>query len=88
MSFKDIIAEDVHRTFMNPEEFSDIHNLNGVTHSITSLFLHNFFYAFIAVATFLPLYLVQKAHPVPVPDSFIVTSFAATLPVSFTSYYF
>lgn len=30
MSFKDIIAEDVHRTFMNPEEFSDIHNLNGV----------------------------------------------------------
>ena len=30
MSFKDIIAEDVHRTFMNSEEFSDIHNLNGV----------------------------------------------------------
>ena len=30
MSFKDIIAEDVHRTFMNPDEFSDIHNLNGI----------------------------------------------------------
>ena len=30
MSFKSIIAEDVQKTFMNPEEFSDIHNLNGV----------------------------------------------------------
>ena len=29
-SFKSIIAEDVQKTFMNPEEFSDIHNLNGV----------------------------------------------------------
>ena len=30
MSFKDIIAEDVHAAFMNPEEFSDLHDLNGV----------------------------------------------------------
>ena len=30
MRFKDIIAEDVHKTFMNPDEFSDIHNLNGI----------------------------------------------------------
>lgn len=30
MSFKDIIAEDVHKTFMNQDEFSDIHNLNGI----------------------------------------------------------
>lgn len=30
MSFKDIIAEDVHGVFMNPEEFSDMHTLNGV----------------------------------------------------------
>lgn len=30
MSFKDIISEDVHTTFMNPDEFSDLHILNGV----------------------------------------------------------
>lgn len=30
MSFKDIISEDVHTTFMNPDEFSDLHVLNGV----------------------------------------------------------
>lgn len=30
MSFKDIIAEDVHEVFMNPEEFSEIHTVNGV----------------------------------------------------------
>ena len=29
-TFKDIIAEDVHRTFLNLEEFSDIHRVNGV----------------------------------------------------------
>ena len=27
-TFKDIIAEDVHRTFLNIEEFSDIHEVN------------------------------------------------------------
>ena len=30
MSFKDVIASDVHDAFMNVEEFSDIHVLNGV----------------------------------------------------------
>ena len=30
MSFKDIIAADVHDVFMNTEEFSDTHNVNGV----------------------------------------------------------
>ena len=30
MSIKDIISEDVHTTFMNPDEFSDLHVLNGV----------------------------------------------------------
>lgn len=29
MTFKDIIAEDVHRTFLNIEEFSDTHTVNG-----------------------------------------------------------
>lgn len=29
MTFKDIIAEDVHRTFLNIEEFSDTHTING-----------------------------------------------------------
>lgn len=29
-TFKEIIAEDVHRTFLNVEEFSDIHVVNGV----------------------------------------------------------
>ena len=29
MSFKDIIQEDVHEVFMNPEEFSETHNVNG-----------------------------------------------------------
>lgn len=28
-AFKDIIAKDVHRTFLNIDEFSDIHNVNG-----------------------------------------------------------
>ena len=28
-AFKDIIAEDVHRTFLNIDEFSDIHVING-----------------------------------------------------------
>lgn len=28
-SFKSIIAEDVHRTFLNLEEFSDTHTVNG-----------------------------------------------------------
>ena len=28
-AFKDIIAEDVHRTFLNIDEFSDIHVVNG-----------------------------------------------------------
>jgi len=28
-AFKDIIAEDVHRTFLNIDEFSDIHTVNG-----------------------------------------------------------
>ena len=27
--FKDIIAADVHSVFLNVEEFSDMHNLNG-----------------------------------------------------------
>lgn len=27
--FKRIIADDVHRTFLNIDEFSDIHNVNG-----------------------------------------------------------
>ena len=30
MTFKDIIRDDVHRTFLNPEEFSDTHVVNGV----------------------------------------------------------
>lgn len=30
MKFKDIIAKDVHEVFINPEEFSEIHTLNGV----------------------------------------------------------
>ena len=29
MTFKEIIADDVHRTFLNIEEFSDIHTVNG-----------------------------------------------------------
>lgn len=29
-AFKDIIAADVHTTFLNTEEFSDIHVVNGV----------------------------------------------------------
>lgn len=28
--FKDMIAADVHSVFLNVEEFSDMHNLNGV----------------------------------------------------------
>ena len=28
--FKDMIAADVHAVFLNTEEFSDIHNVNGV----------------------------------------------------------
>lgn len=28
-AFKEIIAEDVHRTFLNIDEFSDIHVVNG-----------------------------------------------------------
>ena len=30
MGFKDLIREDVKNVFMNPEEFSDLHTLNGV----------------------------------------------------------
>lgn len=30
MNFKDIIASDVHDAFMNAEEFSEIHTINGV----------------------------------------------------------
>lgn len=30
MTFKDIIRDDVHRTFLNIEEFSDTHVVNGV----------------------------------------------------------
>lgn len=30
MTFKDIIRDDVHRTFLNTEEFSDMHVVNGV----------------------------------------------------------
>lgn len=30
MSFKDIIADDVHGVFMNPEEFSEMHTINGI----------------------------------------------------------
>ncbi len=30
MSFKDMIADDVHGVFMNPEEFSEMHTVNGV----------------------------------------------------------
>ena len=29
-TFKDLIAADVHDVFLNTEEFSDMHNLNGV----------------------------------------------------------
>lgn len=29
MTFKDIIANDVHQTFLNIEEFSDMHIVNG-----------------------------------------------------------
>lgn len=29
MSFKDIIEQDVHQTFLNTAEFSDIHTVNG-----------------------------------------------------------
>ena len=28
MTFKEIIADDVHRTFLNIEEFSDTHTVN------------------------------------------------------------
>jgi len=28
-AFKEIIADDVHRTFLNVDEFSDIHVING-----------------------------------------------------------
>lgn len=30
MSFKDVIRNDVHSVFMNPEEFSETHTVNGV----------------------------------------------------------
>ena len=30
MSFKDIIADDVHGVFMNTEEFSEKHTVNGI----------------------------------------------------------
>lgn len=30
MNFKDIIASDVHDAFMNTEEFSEMHMINGV----------------------------------------------------------
>ena len=30
MTFKDLISNDIKTTFMTPEEFSDIHTLNGV----------------------------------------------------------
>lgn len=30
MTFKDIIRDDVHQTFLNTEEFSDMHIVNGV----------------------------------------------------------
>ena len=30
MSFKDIIADDVHGVFMNTEEFSETHTVNGI----------------------------------------------------------
>lgn len=29
MTFKDVIANDVHQTFINTEEFSEIHTING-----------------------------------------------------------
>lgn len=29
ITFKDIIAEDVHRTFLNIDEFSDMHTIDG-----------------------------------------------------------
>lgn len=29
MTFKEILAADVHEVFMNVDEFSDIHNVNG-----------------------------------------------------------
>ena len=29
MSFKDIIEDDVHGVFMNPQEFSEMHTVNG-----------------------------------------------------------
>ena len=28
-AFKDMIAADVHAVFLNTEEFSDLHNING-----------------------------------------------------------
>ena len=30
MTFKDLIKKDVSVVFMNPDEFSDLHTLNGV----------------------------------------------------------
>lgn len=30
MNFKDVIASDVHDAFMNAEEFSEMHTINGV----------------------------------------------------------
>ena len=30
MSFKDIIGDGVHGVFMNPQEFSEMHTVNGV----------------------------------------------------------
>ena len=29
MTFKETVAADVHNVFMNPEEFSEIHSVNG-----------------------------------------------------------
>ena len=29
MTFKETVADDVHNVFMNPEEFSEIHSVNG-----------------------------------------------------------
>ena len=34
MGFKEILAEDIHKVFLNLDEFSDIHNVNGKNMSV------------------------------------------------------
>ena len=58
--------------------------------AISHLFLlaHYFFYTFFTVTTFKPLYFIQKAHPICVPDSLVIASFTASLSLSLALCYF